>query len=397
MENHSRKKILIASPFFYPEIISTGKYNTFLSKKLLEKKCAVKVICSYPFYPTWWPESTTEHLTGVEILRGGLNITYPKKTIARRLVLELWFFRHFFSSVKKMTDTEVFIAVLPPMFFTIWMGYFLKKAKKIAIVHDLMGLMALSHKSSVRRLVSVILKKIESFLLNRFDKVICLSESMKTVVVNEYGLKEDRCEVHYPFVTIKETIDRPCEWNELFSKGYIHLVYSGALGEKHNPEKLYRFFVEVVNKKQQIMCHIFSRGPIFNKLKKQNKQIRVLFHDLVSEDLLPKLYACSDIQIVPQAEGTGAGAFPSKIPNIIASGVPILAICDHGSELEKIIRESGIGKTVSTWETKSLISALDYLIADMNKKKPEGRRARSQQYISDKFSIDRLIDSLINT
>lgn len=394
MENQSPKKILLASPFFYPEMISTGKYNTFLFKKLLDANCAVTVVCSYPFYPAWQPEFTTKNLTGAEILRGGLNISYPKQTIARRLVLESWFSRHFFSTTKNLKETEVVIAIMPPVSFAFWIKYFFKKAKKIAIVHDLMGIMANSHKNSVRTFVAAIIKKIESFILRRFDKVICLSESMKTTVVNEYKLKEDRCEVHYPFVTIKEIIEGPCVWNDLFPKGYIHLVYAGALGEKHNPEELYRFLEIVADHRQQIMCHVFSRGPIFDKLNKKNRQKRILFHDLVPEDLLPKLYACSDIQIIPQAEGTSTGAFPSKIPNIIASGVPILAICDPGSELEIIIRESGTGLVVSGWETLKLLSALDDLLADISKESRSDRITRTQQYVNNKFSVDRLVDSL---
>jgi len=394
VENHSRKKIMLASPFFYPEPIGAGKYNTFLSKKLLEKECTVTVICSYPLYPAWQPQFTNETLHATEILRDGLNVTYPKKTIARRLVLESWFCRYFFSMAKNLKETEVVIAVIPPVFFAFWIKYFFKKAKKIAIVHDLMGVMANSHKSSMRTLVAAIVKKIESFILRRFDKVICLSESMRTTMVNEYKLKEDRCEVHYPFVTIKEIIERPCTWNELFPRDYIHLVYAGALGEKHNPEELYRFLEIVANNRQQIMCHVFSRGPIFDKLNKQNKQKRILFHDLVSEDLLPSLYACSDIQIIPQAEGTSTGAFPSKIPNILASGVPILGICDHGSELEIIIRESGTGFVVSSWETLKLLSALDDLLADISKESRSDRITRTQQYVNNKFSVDRLVDSL---
>jgi colanic acid biosynthesis glycosyl transferase WcaI len=70
MADNQRKKILIASPFFYPEPISTGKYSTFLAEKLVEKDHDVTVICSYPFYPAWQPKFTRKTLAGVRIMRG---------------------------------------------------------------------------------------------------------------------------------------------------------------------------------------------------------------------------------------------------------------------------------------------------------------------------------------
>ena len=45
----SKMKILILSPFFFPEPISTGKFNTALAKALRDKGMEVTVICSHPF------------------------------------------------------------------------------------------------------------------------------------------------------------------------------------------------------------------------------------------------------------------------------------------------------------------------------------------------------------
>lgn len=66
MADNQRKKILIASPFFYPEPISTGKYSTFLAEKLVEKDHDVTVICSYP---AWQPKFTRKTLAGVRVIR----------------------------------------------------------------------------------------------------------------------------------------------------------------------------------------------------------------------------------------------------------------------------------------------------------------------------------------
>ncbi|MBN1548326.1 MAG: glycosyltransferase [Syntrophaceae bacterium] len=397
MPDNQRKKILLASPFFYPEPISTGKYNTFFVEKLAEQEHDVTVICSHPFYPAWKTEFTGENLKSVITIRGGLKIVYPGSTIARRLVLEVWYAWHFFKEARRMKGlVDVVVAVVPPVFFTLFVNPFFKEARKVAIVHDLLGIMATSSNNLPRRLVGLIMRQCESFLLRRFDTVICLSEAMKKVLITQYGLKRSACNVFYPFATIVNTASERNVLKDVFPAGFHHIVYSGALGEKQKPGELYRFFENLCDSRTDIYCHIFSRGPICDELEKHNRNKQICFHDLVPEDCLSDLYACSDIQVVPQAEGTGAGAFPSKLPNLIASGVPVLAICDRESDLARVILETGAGEAVSGWDFQELCRALDSLLQNGAEIPRMHRQAIAETYIREKFNIDRLIASIIN-
>jgi glycosyltransferase involved in cell wall biosynthesis len=250
--------------------------------------------------------------------------------------------------------------------------------------------MAKTAKNPIRRIIAKVMRKIESILLCRFDKVICLSESMREMIVKNYGIKKEKCETHYPFATLEKGPEN-CEWEELFSINYQHLVYSGALGEKQKPHELIQFFNEVCKLKKNIQCHIFSQGPIFEEFKCLNTNSRILFNELVAEDMLSQLYACSDIQIVPQAEGTGAGAFPSKIPNLIAAGVPIMAICDRGSELDRIVRETHMGVCAYEWNIQDMVKTLDHFLKGMKREK----LIRSKECIDKKFNINNIVNAVV--
>ena len=46
----SKKNILVLSPFFYPEPISTGKYNTDIALKLQEEGHKVTVVYDFPIF-----------------------------------------------------------------------------------------------------------------------------------------------------------------------------------------------------------------------------------------------------------------------------------------------------------------------------------------------------------
>lgn len=394
--NGRQKTILIASPFFFPEPISTARYNTFLSKKLVKKNKKVTVICSHPFYPEWKTEFTREALDGVIAIRGGLKIVYPGSTIFRRLVLEAWYSWHFFKEARRLKGAvDTVVAVVPPVFFTFFVTLGFRKCKKIAVVHDLLGVMATTSNSFARRLVSGIIKPFESFLLRRFKNVVCLSEAMKSVLVNRYGLNARACDVHYPFVTIGDHGSDCSLLENVFPVGFKHIVYSGALGEKQKPWELYQFFEDACNFREDLCCHIFSGGPIHDALQKRNRHTRIFFHDLVPDSHLPALYACSDIQVLPQAEGTGCGAFPSKLPNLIAAGVPVLAICDKNSELGEMVEKVQAGKTVFGWDTRELLQGLESLLVWSGKESRADRRARTKKHILENFDVNRLIDLIV--
>ena len=87
----SSQKILIISPFFFPEPISTGKFNTDMVLKLRDKGHQVTVLCSHPFYPDWQTKYSNDQLEGIKIIRGGKKIKYPKNILLRRAVLEIWY------------------------------------------------------------------------------------------------------------------------------------------------------------------------------------------------------------------------------------------------------------------------------------------------------------------
>src|ERR1700716_3087177 len=90
------RNILLLSPFFWPEPISTGKYNSLLAQALTRRGSNVSAVCSHPMYPSWRPMRCDDKLPGITCHRGGLLLRYPKKIWARRMVLELWFTFHAF-------------------------------------------------------------------------------------------------------------------------------------------------------------------------------------------------------------------------------------------------------------------------------------------------------------
>ena len=387
-----KKRILIISPFFSPEPISTGKFNTDLVMALRDKGNIVTVLCSHPFYPSWKPKKSNIQIEGITIIRGGGNIRYSNKTILRRIILELWYtffiLRNIFKLRKKI---DIIIPVFPPSlaFYTI-LPFIKKRIVKIGMVHDLQEVYASNKKGNIQRTIRFFIHKIEKQVFKSCDRLIFLSNEMKEMASSHYNLDEQKLVVQYPFITYKnDRITNDLE--NLMPKDKMHIVYSGALGEKQNPKQLYSFFNQSSNNINNTIYHFFSQGTIFNNLKSQNDNNMIKFHDLVSSKNVEELYKKSTVQIIPQLPGTSKGSLPSKLPNLLTSGCNILAITDEGSEIDKLFKKYNLNTVVTLWDNEELCTVLKKILEKKNKENSNHNKIAQKL-----FNIDSMIAKILD-
>ena len=388
----NKKRIAIFSPFFFPEAISTGKYNSYLAQQLQQEGHDVHVITSFPLYPNWRPTFTRNGLPGINILRGGKRIYYPQSAILRRLILELWFLFHSCrQSYSIRNEIDIIVFIFPPTLFSLLVcTIFPKSVKKTGIIHDIQGIMANTTKSPIRRITALALKTLEKLSYRRCDQLICLSESMKSALIDIYSTPPFKCSIKYPFIT-HNTEGVSNSLKDIFPENQTHVVYSGALGEKQCPELLLEVFKNLTTSSNDVACHLFSAGAIFRKLqKKYQNSKRINFHPLVEEEYLLELYKRSDIQILPQAPGTGDGAFPSKLPNILAAGTPIFAICEEKSEVSRVIRKLNAGQVGTSFDARTLSREILNKISDVKNKPGYADDPQIRKSIHEMFSLDSL-------
>lgn len=361
------KKVLIVSPFFFPELISTGKYNTDLAVEISKQNLQVDVLCSHPLYPDWKPQNSSQILKGVNIKRGGSWLRYPKNPMLRRVVLEFWFLFFTLSNIRKLRSCDAIVVVLPPSCFVLATFLAGCSVKIIGIVHDLQSVHLNVEGSMLKKLLLGLIKFVERAAFRKCDRLIYLSEEMKKEATFEYELEDTRSEIAYPFVTID---DFTCKGrlDKYFDSKSYNLVYSGALGEKQNPRGIYEIANQIVNLNSDVRFLFFSRGPDYEKLKKLNSSEQIIFNDLVEPECLGELLARSDIQIVPQARGTSKGSLPSKVPNILSSGSMIFAITDKNSELQELLSKQQGCVVSNSWDTQKNVDLLSYLVKQSPKK-----------------------------
>lgn len=388
-------KLLFLSPFFHPEPISTGRYNSCLAGGLREAGFEVTAISSHPLYPDWKPTRSADVIEGIAVVRGGAWMRYPRWQVLRRVALELWYLCFVaWEMPRHRSTTRVIVAVCPPLMFLplarILMG---KRIPVVGIVHDLQSVFIEKRSVPGGRVLAAAVRLLEGVALRACDHVIFLSHSMATLAVSRCQLDGRRCSVHYPFVSVPPP---PRNADKLlgvsFAPGKRHVVYSGALGKKQNPTGLLESLACLTGMDCDVECHVFSRGPVFDELRQKYANTRgIHFHDLVKEEELPVLMAQSDVQLIPQVLGTSDAALPSKLPNLIAEGVPVLAVCDEASEISGLIERSGAGVAVHTWNPREVAGAAHRLL-EMTRDDVRVRRQRDvAPFVERNFSLSRLV------
>ena len=110
---------------------------------------------------------------------------------------------------------------------------------------------------------------------------------------------------------------------------------------------------------------------------------------------LVELYARSDVQIIPQALNTSEGSLPSKLPNLLAAGVPVFVICESGSELGELVNEAEAGVVAHTWDMAELVGKFKSYRDNLAAESKHDRRLRLQAFVKSKFSINSVVDSVL--
>jgi len=358
----NKKNILILSPFFYPEPISTGKFNANFAEGLVAKGHKVTVLCFHPFYPDWKAKKSNAQLKGVKIVRGGKHLVYTNKIIFRRIILEFSFAFFVLRNLREhQKGKDLVIPVFPPSFaFYLILPFLNKKTRKVGMVHDLQEVYSEDKSGFLNKLLRLLIHKVEKKCYLNCNKLLFLSNEMKNEAKKLYNLADEKLEVQYPFITIKDKITNDLE--SLFDTKKINVVYSGALGEKQNPMQLLNFFSEASKKIENTVFHFFSEGETIKKLKELNKNNRILFHNLVDKENLEELYSKSSVQIIPQKENTSKGSLPSKLPNLLASGCKVLVITDANSEIDFFFTNNNLESVATNWNNDALVGKLKFLI-----------------------------------
>lgn len=377
-------KILIYSINFPPELTGVGKYSGEMAKWLAEKGHDIRVVTAMPYYPNWkiFKEYSgkcyiREKIDNLDVWRSFHYVPKSASTVKRVLHLISFAATSIPNLFAQILWRPTIVFVLEPTFFC---------APSALIVAKLSGSKAWLHIQDFELDAVFGLKKtkalcfkgfflwIEKLFMNCFDRVSTISVKMLELLKTK-GVVEKKIALLPNWADM-----RMLEWSKSLGDGtklsllnnfrsewrvsdseYV-LMYSGNMGEKQGLELIIesaRSLVDCENIKF-VMC---GDGVVREKLIKIAKDLpNVIWLPLQPQARLNELLRSADVHLLPQLAGIADLVLPSKLIGMMASGRPVIACADEGTELQNVVKDCGI--VVEPESVELFCSAIKTLIND---------------------------------
>jgi len=401
-------RILVITPHFEPDTAPTGVIVTSLVEEWVEQGHQIEVVTSLPWYEKHEIENHWKGRLFRREEKESVTVTrlhpFPqdKNKLLRRLLSFLAFsFLATIVSLAKKGPFDAVVALSPPL----TLGNVGKVAavrhrcKLILNLQDIFPDVAVALGKIKSRSSIKLLEKYEKFTYGGSDAITVLSKDLEENV----NKKIDRIKIPpqvevIPNFLISSSVkpeDRLTSYREEHQLGEKFVVmYAGNLGNSQSFE-LITDAARKHDERDDIVYVINGGGVMSNKLKQQANELKnLVVVDYQPIERLSEVLATADLHLVPLRAGLGDMSVPSKIYSIFASGRPVIASVDPGTEIERIVTESEGGIAVPPDDFDSFIFALEGLIENSEPLEEMGNKARIwlENYYSSKTIANSYLD-----
>ena len=386
--------IVVIGVNFFPEDTSTGLYTTQMAEFLSQKGFDVSVITGFPYYPQWeiWkdyrdkPDYLEEDYEGIKVFRFR-QFTPSNPSFLKRIRHILSFTFGSLRNLKKIKNADLIIAIVP---FTsdIWLAHKLAKKHNAKVwVHvqdfefDAAFESGVVKGGFIKKILSAILYRVETKLLNKSDIVSTISFSM----LNK-AQKKTSSEVYYfpNWVDQKFINPKNAKKHRYLTGNKFKMLYSGNIGAKQDWEK-YIEFVSSFEGREDVEFVVVGDGAKKEWLLSRIKDFKnVKYYPPVPYEELPDLLCGADLHLLFQKESVVDTVMPSKLLGMMASGRPSLVTGNPKSEVADVMNESGGGKFFNNAHIRDTVEFVDQLIKNRQLAYDFGKKA--EEYVAKNFS-----------
>lgn len=397
-------KILVIMLYWYPyEGPLMPIYGTVF-KELIKKGHKITIVTSFPHYRQGRPETWAEYRgklfertswEGATLIRSYVFAPVFKNGRASLVFRALNFLSFnvscliaglFFTGRQDL----IFVPSSPPLTNGIC-GYIMGIFKRIPFIYNVQDIypdMAIKLGVLHNKFIIRILRLIENLVYKKARKVLVLSGAMRRNLI-EKKVNADKIEIIPNF--IDTNFIKPMEKGNHFSSNFglndkFVIMYAGNIGLPHGLEFVVES-AELLREYKTILFSFVSRGEYKDKIVRLCKDkglTNVVFPPQQPEHMVPQIWASADISLVTSLKGLSTDSVPSKTFAIMASGRPIIAMVDEGSEVWNMVNEANCGICVPPERPDELAKGILRLYGDETERKMMGENGR--KYVDAHFS-----------
>lgn len=366
--------ILFLTDNFPPESNAPATRTYEHARHWIEAGHQVTVITGAPNFPEgklykgyknrWYEKS---ELAGIQVIRVKTFIS-SNEGFALRILDFLSFMMSSFIAGIFQKRPDVIVAT-SPQFFTTISGWLLSVVKWRPFVFELRDIWPASITAvgaMKESKVIWLLEKLEMFLYRRADKIISVTHSFKSELI-ERGVSAKKIDVVLNGVELSTYQPRLYK-DKAFSE-YLGLQdkfvigYIGTHGMAHALDKTIEA-AEILQDNQSIVFLFVGSGAVKVKLKSivtEKRLKNVIFLDRQEKKDLPAIWSLCDLSLVSlKNTSLFTTVIPSKIFESMGMGVPVLAAIPDG-EASDIIRSNKCGVVTLPEEPMQLAETITNL------------------------------------
>jgi len=400
-------KILIYGLHFKPDLIGIGKYTGEMTDWLNNRGHEIRVVTAPSYYPEWklekqlwwYKKENNPYLTW----RCPIYVPSQPKGLTRLLHLLSFAISSIPPLIRNLSwNPDYIISIEPPFFTTPFALLYSKltKSKSILHVQDLEIDAAYSLNILRKGFFYKIIKRIEKFILNKFDIISTISLMMKNEIVHK-GIDRDKMYI-LPNWADTDNI-HPTVNNEYLRKqfsikpGQKVILYSGNIGEKQNLKSVINIAEKMQIDDNKCIFLMVGDGAAKKRLAddvKKRKITNMIFLLLQPIKDLGALLTMADIHLITQDKNISDYVLPSKLTNILSAGGVSIISAKPKTELSQLVKKYEIGYLIKPDSESDLYNAINHLLA--NKSKSSAISINARKYAEKYLSKDKILNNFEN-
>jgi colanic acid biosynthesis glycosyl transferase WcaI len=362
-------RLLMLVPYYAPDLGPSAPLFTMLAEEFVRRGHQVSVIAAVPHYPSGsvpdefrkgWIQRSNEN--GVEVTR----VRIPSVKRASMVQRFLQYFCYQLGATWAGFGMRYDAAFVANPALWVWLPFtglfFLRGKSSIFSVHDVYPDVGITLGIFRNKLVIEVVSDLERFCLKHASFVRILSESFRPSLFT-LGVSDEKLALIYDWVDTD--LIQPLPRSNHFTQengldGNFVVLYAGNIGLSQGLE--YVLFAAEQLSNHSDLRFIFvgdgagKEGLLALVEKKGLKNVQ--FIPFQPRQRLPEVLASADISLISLKRGIGTGSLPSKTFSALASGRPVIASVDEGSETWNLIQRADAGLCIPPENPEDLVKAI---------------------------------------
>ncbi len=365
--------ILLVIIQFPPDVNSTGRLMAQLCEEWVARGHRITVLTSFPHYDRFqvWEEYRGKVYEraiyrGMDVRRLWVYASGNKQNMWHRLASYLSF--NLMASLAGTLSFHRYDVILCTngSFFTGLTGAVIGAPRRTPVVYNVQDLYpevpVRAGQITNPRMIRA-LEFVERLMYRLATHITVIAPSFKEHLVTAKGVSAPKVSVIPNFVDVD--FIRPLPKDNPFSRKYgledkFVVTHAGNIGFAYDLETMLRA-AHILRAEKDIRFLIVGDGVVKQRLVQIAQALNldnVLFLPFQPHEDLPYLRAASDVQVNLYARGSALYSMPSKVYEIMASGRALLASAEEGSDVWRLVRETGCGICVEPENVEAFVDAL---------------------------------------